>query len=365
MHPPGTTRNPGQDPQSRPRSTQYQVKTEAAEQTSINEFPLGPPPPGHLTVRVRETGVCGSDVTMWAGRHAVLKPPMVLGHETWGTVEELAGDLSPDLLGYGPGTPVVVVPPAGCGTCYNCVRGREQLCADMRFVGAQLDGGMARFLTVPPAHVLPVDPVVPTGQRVLIEPLAVAVHAVGRARLRPDDQVVVIGAGPIGVLSALVAATHGVGTVVIADRDPHRLDLARRLGLQHRVRTTGSGLLADCRGSIRPEGADVVLDCVGAQATTRMALDTACRGGRVVLVGISPPELTVDGVQLQRGERELIGVQMYVRADFGEAMRLLADGMLPAVDGLKRSRPLAQAGVLLAELAERPSPVLKETLLPG
>src|SRR5689334_6008892 len=123
MHPLGARRNPGQDPQRRPQRPQCQIRIDAAGQTSITEFPLGPTPPGHVTVRIRETGVCGSDVTMWAGRHAVLKPPMVLGHETWGTVEELAGDLSEDLLGFGPSAPVVVVPPAGCGNCYNCARG--------------------------------------------------------------------------------------------------------------------------------------------------------------------------------------------------------------------------------------------------
>ncbi|MEU5608676.1 alcohol dehydrogenase catalytic domain-containing protein [Streptomyces sparsogenes] len=344
---------------------QRQVLVTAPRQVALVERDLTAPPPGEVRVRVREVGVCGSDLKMWSGGHAVLKPPLVLGHEAWGVVEEHA--VHPDATGSAPlppGTPVVIVPPAGCGACHNCSRGREQLCARMRFVGGQIDGAMARFLTVPPRHLLRIDPQVPEHLRVLIEPLAVAVHAVSRARAGADDQALVIGAGPIGVFCALVLAAQGVGRVVVTDRDPLRLDLARRLGVPHRVRTTTAQPLVAAGGHIRSEGADVVFDCVGSQATVAQALTETCRGGRAVLVGISPAELTVDGMALQRGERELIGVQMYRREDFTRAMDLLSEGLVPAVDGLKHSRPLSQAAALLDELALRPSAALKETLLP-
>ncbi|BBJ45578.1 alcohol dehydrogenase [Streptomyces antimycoticus] len=349
-----------------PAIHQRQIRVTAPRRVALVERDLtGPPPPGEVRVRVREVGVCGSDLKMWSGEHAVLKPPLVLGHEAWGTVEEHA--VAPDATGAAPlvpGTPVAIVPPAGCGTCHNCARGREQLCARMRFVGGQIDGAMARFLTVPPRHLLRIDPRVPEELRVLIEPLTVAVHAVSRARVAAGDQVLVIGAGPIGVFCSLVLAAQGVGHVVVTDRDPLRLDLAHRLGVPHHVRTTAAQPLLAAGDHIRSEGADVVFDCVGAQATTTQALTATCRGGRTVLVGISPAELTVGGVALQRGERELIGVQMYQREDFTHAMGLLAEGLVPAVDGLKRSRPLDRAGKLLDELARRPGPVLKETLLP-
>ncbi|MEV6127059.1 alcohol dehydrogenase catalytic domain-containing protein [Streptomyces violaceusniger] len=349
-----------------PAIHQRQIRVTAPRRVALVERHLtGPPPPGEVRVRVREVGVCGSDLKMWSGEHAVLKPPLVLGHEAWGTVEEHA--VASDATGAAPlvpGTPVVIVPPAGCGTCHNCARGREQLCARMRFVGGQIDGAMARFLTVPPRHLLRIDPRVPEELRVLIEPLTVAVHAVGRARVDAGDQVLVIGAGPIGVFCSLVLAAQGVGHVVVTDRDPLRLDLAHRLGVPHHVRTTAAQPLLAAGDHIRSEGADVVFDCVGAQATTTQALTATCRGGRTVLVGISPAELTIGGVALQRGERELIGVQMYQREDFTHAMGLLAEGLVPAIDGLKRSRPLSRAGELLDELAGRPSPVLKETLLP-
>jgi L-iditol 2-dehydrogenase len=353
---------------SRHRRHQRLARVTSARQVELVDQDLAGPPPDEVLVRVREVGVCGSDLKMWAGEHAVITPPLTLGHEAWGVVEEHTP--RDRAAGSGPlaqGTPVVLFPPAGCGTCHNCARRREALCARMRFVGGQTDGAMARYLTVPPRHLLPIDPRVPEEQRVLIEPLAVAVHAVRRARARADDQALVIGAGPIGVFCALVLTAEGVGHVVVADRDPLRLDLARRLGVPRCVRASDERPVPGGEGAggeIRTEGADVVLDCVGSQATTDRALAATCRGGRTVLVGISPTELTVDGVALQRGERELLGVQMYRREDFTRAMDLLAQGLVPPVDGLKRSRPLSQAGELLTELARRPSPALKETLLP-
>ncbi|MGP3991955.1 zinc-dependent alcohol dehydrogenase [Streptomyces sp. 3N207] len=357
-----------------PRASRHRrqslARVTSARQVELIERDLDGPPPGEVLVRVGEVGVCGSDLKMWAGEHAVITPPLTLGHEAWGVVEEHAPHDGASSSGpLAPGTPVVLFPPTGCGTCHNCARGREPLCVRMRFVGGQAEGAMARYLTVPPRQLLPIDPRVPEEQRVLIEPLAVAVHAVGRARAQADDQALVIGAGPIGVFCALVLIAEGVGHVVVTDRDPLRLDLARRLGLPRCVRISDEQPVpaeGDAEGEegIRTEGADVVLDCVGAQATTNRALAATCRGGRTVLVGISPTELTVDGVALQRGERELVGVQMYQRQDFTRAMDLLAQGLIPAVDGLKRTRPLSQAGELLTELARGPSPALKETLLP-
>ncbi|GAA0522930.1 alcohol dehydrogenase [Saccharopolyspora subtropica] len=341
------------------------MRVRAPGRVELVETELGAVPPDQVRVRVRETGLCGSDVKMWSGGHAVLKPPMVLGHETWGVVEAVGTAVAADhQRTLEPGTPVVVVPPRGCGSCYNCARDREQLCEHMRFVGAQIDGGMARFITVEPEHLLPIPPEVPPELRVLIEPLAVSVHAVHRAAARTDDQVVVLGAGPIGVFCALVLLAEHVETVVIVDRSEQRLQLATLLGIPNCISSAGRSVREAVAGTIRPEGADVVLDCVGSQPTTTEALATTCRGGRTVLVGISPQELHVDGVALQRGERELVGVQMYQRRDFHQAMSLLASGLLRPVDGLKRRWPLAHAGRLLEQLAREPSPFLKETVQP-
>lgn len=287
------------------------------------------PDPGTAVIRVRECGICGSDLKMAAGKHPVLKPPLILGHEFYGTVEAL-GDGEPP-SGVTEGAEVVVFPPVGCGRCYNCERGRPYLCEEMRFVGGQLAGALADYVLAPLANLIPIDPAVPRGVRVLIEPLAVAVHAADRGAVAARERAVVLGAGPIGLFTALVLRHRAPDdpAPAIVDRVRERLELARAFGLTGVIDGAGENVLEAVRRKLRPEGADVAFECVGSAAVTAEALELTCKGGRVILVGIQPRELPIDGVALQRGERALVGVQMYDREDFGTAMRMLVEGIIP------------------------------------
>ena len=279
---------------------------------------LPAPGEGEVIVRVAECGLCGSDLKLFSGRHPKLQPPLRLGHEFYGTVEAVGG--CGRCRG---GQRVSVFPPIGCGECHNCLRGEPHICASMTFVGGEHPGGLSDLVTVPAANALSLVPGVPADRRVFIEPLAVGVHAARRGAVEPDEQVLVIGAGPIGLFTALALRQQGVEQVVLTDLEPSRLALARRLG-------AGETALADDSARAHPaRRADVAFDCVGGQATATHALGVTRNGGRAVLVGITPGELEVDGVVLQRGERALIGVQMYTRADFGTAMEMLAAGALP------------------------------------
>lgn len=310
-------------------------------------------------VRVHECGLCGSDLKLLAGRHPVVKPPMVLGHEFHGTVEAVgtaAGSL-------GPGQAVAGFPPVGCGHCFNCLRGWPHLCEAMRFLGGELQGGLSELVAVPAANLAPIDASVPAERRVLIEPLAVGVHAVRRGEVAPEARALVIGAGPIGIFTALALRHCGVEHIVLADLSDDRLALAQRLGLGDTVNTRDVALADHVRERVRPEGVDVAFDCVGLEATARDALALTCKGGRAVLIGLMPSDLRVDGVLLQRGERALIGVQQYVREDFSTAMAILAGGALPASEELVRSYPLERAADAFADLRGG-SDVLKVAVRP-
>jgi len=302
------------------------------------------PDAGMAVVRVRECGICGSDLKMAGGKHPILRPPLVLGHEFYGTVEALGAGQAP--AGVAVGSEIVVFPPVGCGACYNCRRTRPYLCAEMRFVGGQLAGALADYVVAPMANLIPIDAAVPPEVRVLIEPLAVAVHAVNRGAVAAAERAVVIGAGPIGLFTALVLrhrAPDGRAPAVI-DRVGERLELARTFGLADVIDARGENVPEAVRAHGRREGADVAFECVGSAAVAEQALELTCNGGRVVLVGIQPRELAIDGVLLQRGERSLIGVQMYDRDDFKTAMSMLADGIIPAalVPSLVRSFALEE-----------------------
>jgi threonine dehydrogenase-like Zn-dependent dehydrogenase len=295
---------------------------EAPERFVVESRVVSEPGPGEVRVRVRDCGVCGSDLKMWAGTHAFLRPPLLLGHEVYGIVDALGTDTN----GTVTGTPVVVFPAVGCGTCFHCLRDQPQLCSDMRFYGGQLPGGLAEYVVVPEANVIRVPDSVPDEQRVLIEPLAVAVHAVERAAALAGEKALVIGAGAIGLFTALVARARGLEVLVAEVASPRRLRAAA-LGLD--TVDPGETPLAEAVSRlIRPEGADLVFECVGAQPTIAAALSLTRKGGRTVVVGNAPAELQLNGLDLQRGDRSLVGILMYDRTDFVTAIAMLRDGLL-------------------------------------
>ncbi|MHB8643866.1 MAG: zinc-dependent alcohol dehydrogenase [Gaiellaceae bacterium] len=278
-----------------------------------------------VVVRVDECGICGSDLKMYAGTHAFMRPPIIMGHEIAGTVEAVGTAVELE-----PGAPVTVFPPVGCGECLHCRTGHEQLCASMEFFGGQRAGGLADFIVAPRSHVLPIPANVPPELRVLIEPLAVAVHGVARGAPEKGERAVVIGAGAIGLFTALVLRQRGLEQIVVVEIDPRRLRRAEELGFVVVDAVTEHPEDAIAR-LVRLEGADCVFECAGSQATIATALAVARKGGRAVVVGNAPATIEIDGLALQRGDRSLIGVLMYDLSDFQTAMSYLADGLLGAI----------------------------------
>jgi threonine dehydrogenase-like Zn-dependent dehydrogenase len=331
-----------------------------AGEVGLETLELSDPGEGEALVRVAECGLCGSDLKLYSGRHPKLRPPLSLGHEFHGTVEA-AG---PGGDGAEPGERVAVFPPIGCGHCHNSRRGEPHVCSSMTFIGGEHPGGLSDLVAVPAANLIPMHPDVPADRRVFVEPLAVGVHAASRGAVAADDVVLIIGAGPIGLFTALALRHQGVERIVLADMAEERLAVARALGAGETVDTTAVPLADHIRGEVREDGVDVAFDCVGGQATATDALALTRNGGRAVLVGIAPRELTLDGVVLQRGERALIGVQMYTRDDFRIAMEMLAAGALPASAELTRRYPLDDVAIAFAELEAGRKDVLKLVVAP-
>ncbi|HEY6961013.1 MAG TPA: alcohol dehydrogenase catalytic domain-containing protein [Gaiellaceae bacterium] len=298
----------------------------AAQHFELQQSEPPAPANGQVLVRVQECGICGSDLKMWAGTHAFMRPPIVMGHEVIGVVAATGNGSGP-----APGTAVTLFPPVGCGRCFHCRADREQLCEAMEFFGGQRLGGLADYVLAPATHVFEVPERIPPHLRVLIEPLSVAVHGVERGAPQPGEQCAVIGAGAIGLFTALVLRARGFEDVVVAEPLAARRAVAEQAGLRV-FDPTGMDAVAQIGARTRPEGADVVFECVGSEATIATALAATRKGGRAVVVGNAPAALTVDGLALQRGDRTLVGVLMYDRSDFHTAMALLADGVLDGLD---------------------------------
>jgi L-iditol 2-dehydrogenase len=316
------------------------------------------PGPGEVRVRVTECGICGSDLKMYAGDHPVHRPPLLLGHELIGTI-----DATGPGVGLAAGTDVVVYPAIGCGHCYACRRGDEQLCSDMQLIGGHRDGGLSDFVLMPERNAMPIGEGVPADHRVLVEPLAVAVHAVNRAALDASDSALVVGAGPIGMFVAIVLRAGSKRRIVLVDRDPARLKMASRFGFETALSSEGDSFLA---GIGQEEGFEAVFDCAGGPDTPDRAVRSTTPGGTVVLVGVPPETISLDTIALQRAERALLGSMMYTREEFVRAMELLANDALggstiPA-ELVRLDFSLDDVSDAFATLAEGRSPALKIVL---
>jgi len=304
---------------------QRAVVLTAPKRFELRKLRTPSPGPDDVVIRVDECGICGSDIKMYAGTHAFMRPPIVMGHEIAGTISMVGAGVE-----LAEGTPVTVFPPVGCGTCFHCRSGREQLCEEMEFFGGQRAGGLASHIVVPASHAVSIPSEVPADLRVLIEPVSVAVHGVTRGAPALEERAVVIGAGAIGLFTALILRHLGLQEIVVAEIDPSRLVRAERLGFIP-VDTSREMLQHAVARLIRPEGADCVFECAGGQHAITSAILATRKGGRTIVVGNAPPTIEIDGLALQRGDRTIIGVLMYDLADFVTAMNLLSEGLL---DGL-------------------------------
>jgi (R,R)-butanediol dehydrogenase / meso-butanediol dehydrogenase / diacetyl reductase len=304
-----------------------------------------PPGPGQVRIDVAYTGICGTDLHIMHGAmdHRV-NPPGVIGHEMSGRVAEL-GD---GVTGPAVGDPVTVMPLAWCGQCPACRAGYTHICHRLTFIGIDSTGSMQTSWTVPAEVVVPLPAGLPLRQAALIEPTAVAVHDVRRSRLTLGEHAVVIGAGPVGLLIGKVAQSTGA-TVTVLELDPHRRAVAAELGLST-VDPDAVDVAAHVRDQTADAGAAVVFEVSGSAAGVRRATDLLAVRGRLVVVAIHSTPREVDLHRVFWRELEMIGVRVYERADYDEAVRLVESGQVPAERLISRVVPLDDVAAAFAAL---------------
>lgn len=288
----------------------------------VRPTPLPEPGPGEVRVNVRASGICGSDLHQFEGRWE--QPPFVPGHEVAGDVSAVGEDVRD----WAVGDRVCVEPFLYCGRCCYCLSGRYLHCVEMGFLTLTAHGGFAEAMLCPRYALYRLPESLGYEGGALAEPLAVGVHAVRLTQVSGADEVLVLGAGTIGLMSALAAKAFGAKTVAITARHRHQATMARELGLDVVLPTEAEALAAAVAERF-PRGPSVVLETVGsAHGTFQQAVQLAGRLGRVALVGgntgpvdsfdfapVSAKELTVCG----SGAYAQIGT----RRDFEIALDLL------------------------------------------
>ncbi len=282
------------------------------------------PRPEEVLIEVKRIGVCGSDIHVYHGTHPYTGYPVVQGHEVSGMVAEMGSAVR----GFERGDQVVFMPQVTCGTCYPCRHGMENICDNLKVMGFQTDGAAQQFFPVPAHQVLKVPALIPLDHAAMIEPLAVAVHAISRYGDVRGKKVIVLGSGTIGNLVAQSARALGAEKVLITDISDYKLEKSRTCGIDLLVNTTRRDLGEAILKEFGPDKADVILECVGAQETITQAIEFARKGSTIVVVGVFGSRPVVDLGFVQDRELTLTGTLMYQRSDYELAINQMGQGSL-------------------------------------
>lgn len=310
-------------------STMNALVYTATETVEYRPAPMPEPAAGQALVRVEAVGICGSDMHAYHGHDARRVPPMILGHEASGYVEE----------GRFKGRRVTMNPIAFCGYCDYCQSGRQNLCSNRTMIGMQLPGAFAEYLAVPEQSLIALPDDISPIAAALTEPTATALHAVNvaaRVASQPlaEGRAVVIGAGSIGLLTALFLKARGCRHILIGDTNPLRRRTAEA---------------ADCGEVFDPvtqppaeNTYDLVFDAVGAVATRKLSIDVVKPGGTIVHIGLLKGDGDFNVRKLTLAEVAFMGVYCYTQGDLQAAANALYEGALGSLNWVAK-KPL-QAG---------------------
>lgn len=317
------------------------------------------PKTGEVVVRVRASGVCGSDLLGYLGKSKKRVPPLVLGHEIAGEVAAVGAGARDLPIGAA----VTILPLHTCGGCRACRRGRTNLCPERLLLGMNLPGGFAGAVVASRANVFPVPSGVEALAASMAEPLATPLNFFESRVRGPVESAAVFGAGTQGLLALQLARRAGAARVFVLDPNPARREVAARLGATHAVDPAAGDPVEAVLRATEGEGCDVVVDAAGFTTTRRQAVRICARGGTVGLIGLHDVESPFDCMDVIGREVTVQGVYGYTAPQFEKALALIAAKAVDVTSWV-RSFPLADGARVLEQLADRPGDLIKASLVP-
>lgn len=304
-----------------------------------------PPGPGEALVAIRAIGICGTDVSGYLGKMPFIQYPRILGHELG--VEVLA--TGPEVENVRPGDRCSVEPYLNCGVCHACSQGRTNCCETLQVLGVHTDGGMRERMVLPAAKLHPANGL-DFEQLALVETLAIGCHAVNRAFIQPGEDVLILGAGPIGLTVLEFALLTGAAVTVV------ELQASRREFV--RAHYPAARVLDQAPPAGEP-AAQVVFDATGHPASMAAALGYARFTGRVVFVGITKEPVPLDDPLLHRRELTLLASRNAVAGDFPRILGLISDGRINTRPWISHRAPFSALPAVMAEWVRPATGVIK------
>lgn len=322
------------------------------------------PAEDELLIRIQACGICGSDVHGYDGSTGRRLPPLVMGHEAAGIVEEVGAAVQ----GFRAGERVTFDSTVSCGKCAFCQQGQVNLCDQREVIGVSTPdfrrmGAFAEYVTVPARIAYPLPDNMPFSHAALIEAVSVAVHAVSLTPIALDDTVIVIGAGMIGLLTLQTASFAGAGRVFVLDVDDTRLELARRLGATRTFNSRDQSAMSDLLQQTNGRGADSVVECVGTAVTVNLAIDSVRKGGTVTLVGNVSPRVEI-GLQSVVSRQIRLQGSCASSGEYPVCISLMARGAIRVDSLISAVAPLNDGAAWFERLYNHEPGLLKVVLQP-
>lgn len=305
-------------------------------------------PAGHRLVDIAAIGICGTDFHIFEGKHPFLNYPRVIGHELSGHLAD-----GPDA-----GQLVVVNPYLSCGTCRACRRGKPNCCSAIAVLGVHTDGGMCARIAVPQGNLYPAEGLTPV-EAAMVEFLAIGAHAVARSGCGAGDRVMVTGAGPIGLGTALFARIAGA-EVHLMDLSAKRLSAAAELFGFAETHRPGDDILS---GALA-EGFDVVFDATGNAGAIEAGFPLVAHGGVTVLVSVVKESISFADAEFHKRESQIIGSRNALRADFDRVMTAIRAKEVPTAALASAVLPLAELPGQFGDLARNRDHLIKVLVTP-
>lgn len=331
----------------------------AWEQLELVEMPIPELAADEVLLKVAACGICGSELEGFKNHSPRRKPPRVMGHEFCGIV----ADVGTAVNGIEPGTRLISNSVATCGSCKPCLRGNTHLCERRQIFGMHRAGAFAEYVNVPANCLIAWPENLPAEAACLAEPLANGVHVVNLVRHLRPQKVVVIGAGPIGLMCQQAAQVLLGAEVLVTDFITERICAARELGasalVQGKTQNLGESVAAWTDG----EGTDVVIDAAGSASSKRISLDITRPGGAVVWIGLHENDMSLATYDITLPEKLVFGSYAATLNELKEAVRLMATGMVEVQSWVQRF-PLSQGVEAFHRMLAAKGDDIKAVLLP-
>lgn len=289
----------------------------------IEEVPEPKISDNDVLIKVKAVGICGSELHAYEGISERRKPPLIMGHEFSGEVEEVGKNVK-NLV---KGDKVVVNPIIYCLKCEQCLSGRSNICENMRLIGLHTSGAFAEYISVPSENCYRMPGNISFEEASMIEPLSVGIHAVNLVNMKINSNVAIIGGtGIIGLCTLQALRVAGAGRIICTGRRENKLEIAEKLGANILINVKEIDPVKKIMEITNGKGIDIAFEAVGIQETVKQAISMVKKGGSVVVIGMLAKKTELEMLDIVTKEKQIIGSYGYTPLDFKTALNLIAEG---------------------------------------